>query len=100
MLFSGLEDLIAYLYVLYESMRMDLTMQFDLLPISIRKNEHSGGLEKQPENLLECSLDTFPDVAANYQSKDNKELFERESIALCPVDTSQQNEALDRSVTA
>ena len=45
-------------------------------------------------------LDTFPDVAANYQSKDNKELFERESIAVCPVDTSQQNEALDRNMTA
>ena len=45
-------------------------------------------------------LDTFPDVAANYQSKDNKELFERESIAVCPVDTSQQNKALDRNVTA
>ena len=45
-------------------------------------------------------LDTFPDVAANYQSKDNKELFERESIAVCPVDTSQQKEALDRNVTA
>ena len=45
MLFSCLEDLIAYLYALYESMRMDLTMQFDLLPISIRKNENSGGLE-------------------------------------------------------
>ena len=45
-------------------------------------------------------LDTFPDVAANYQSKDNKEFFERESIAVCPVDTSQQNEALDRNVTA
>ena len=45
-------------------------------------------------------LDTFPDVAANYQSKGNKEFFERESIAVCPVDTSQQNEALDRNVTA
>ena len=45
-------------------------------------------------------LDTFPDVAANYQSKDNKELFERESIAVCLGDTSQQNEALDRNVTA
>ena len=30
-------------------------------------------------------LYTFPDVAANYQSKDNKELIERESIAVCPV---------------
>ena len=45
-------------------------------------------------------LDTFPDVAANNQSKDNKELFERENIAVCPVETSQQNEALDRNVTA
>ena len=61
LLFSCLEDLIAYLYALYESMRMDLTMQFDLLPISIRKNEHSGGLEKQPENLLECSLENQSD---------------------------------------
>ena len=61
MLFSCLEDFIAYLYVLYESMRMDLTMQFDLSPISIRKNEHSGGLEKQPENLLEGSLEKQPE---------------------------------------
>ena len=37
MSFSCLEDLIAYLYEFYESMRIDLTMQFDLMPISIRK---------------------------------------------------------------
>ena len=54
MSFSCLEDLIAYLYAFYESMRIDLTMQFDLLPISIRKNEHSGRHEKQPEDLLEA----------------------------------------------
>ena len=45
-------------------------------------------------------LDTFPDVAANYQSKDNKELSERESISVCPVNTFQQNEEHDRNVTA
>ena len=45
-------------------------------------------------------LDTFPDVAANYQLKDNKELIKRESVALCPVNISQQNEELDRNVTA
>ena len=44
-------------------------------------------------------LDTFPDVAANYQSRD-KELSERERIAFCPVNTSQQNEELKRNVTA
>ena len=45
-------------------------------------------------------LDTFPDVAANYPSKDNKELSERERIAVRPVNTSQQNEEHDRNVTA
>ena len=43
-------------------------------------------------------LDNFPDVAANYQSRD-KELSERERIAFCPVNTSQQNE-FKRNVTA
>ena len=37
MSFSCLEDLIAYLYAFYESMKIDMTVQFDLLPISIRK---------------------------------------------------------------
>ena len=54
MLFSCLEDLVAYLYAFYESMCIDLTMQFDLMPISIRRIEHSGSLEKQPESLLEA----------------------------------------------
>ena len=54
MLFSCLEDLIAYLYAFYESMRIDLTVQFDLLPISIRKNELSVIHKKQPETLLEA----------------------------------------------
>ena len=44
-------------------------------------------------------LNNFPDVAANYQSRD-KELSERERIAFCPVNTSQQNEELKRNVTA
>ena len=44
-------------------------------------------------------LDNFPDVAANYQSRD-KEISERERIAFCPVNTSQQNEELKRNVTA
>ena len=44
-------------------------------------------------------LDTFPDVAAKCQSRD-KELSERERIAFCPVNTSQQNEERKRNVTA
>ena len=66
MSFSCLEDLIAYLYAFYESMRIDLTVQFDLLPISTRKNEHSGSHEKQPENLLEAY---FHDQTLRQQQK-------------------------------
>ena len=54
MSFSCLEDLIAYLYAFYESLRIDLTMQFDLLPISVRKKVHSCTPEKPSENLLEA----------------------------------------------
>ena len=54
MSFSCLEDLIAYLYAFYESMRIDLTMQFDLLPISVRKKVCFCTQEKPSENLLEA----------------------------------------------
>ena len=54
MSFSCLEDLIAFLYAFYESMRIDLTMQFDLLPISVRKKVYFCTQEKPPENLLEA----------------------------------------------
>ena len=54
MSFSCLEDLIAYLYAFYESMRIDLTMQFDLLPISVRKKVYFCTQEKPSENLLEA----------------------------------------------
>ena len=45
-------------------------------------------------------LGTLPDAAANYQSRDNKELSERRSIAVCLENSSQQNEELNRNVTA
>ena len=66
MIFSCLEDLIAYLYAFYESMRIDMTTQFDLLPISIRKNEHADSHKKQPENLLEAY---FNDQTMRQQQK-------------------------------
>ena len=66
MMFSSLEDLIAYLFAFYESMRIDMTTQFDLLPISVRKNEPSGSQKKQPENLLEAY---FHDQTLRQQQK-------------------------------
>ena len=39
MSFYCLEDLDSYLYAFYESRCIDLAMQFDLMPISIRKKD-------------------------------------------------------------
>jgi hypothetical protein len=33
--FSSIDDLVSYLYALYQSMLIDLQTQFDILPISI-----------------------------------------------------------------
>ena len=52
-----------------------------------------------PTSFDAVFLNSFPDVVANYQSRD-KELSERERIAFCHVNTSQQNEELKRNVTA
>ena len=42
MSFSCLENLVAFLYGFYEIICIDLTMQLELMPISIRKKKHSG----------------------------------------------------------
>ena len=56
MMFSSLEDLIAYLYAFYESMRIDMAMQFDLLPISVRK---MNLLVARRNSLKTCLKHTF-----------------------------------------
>ena len=35
--FSSLDDLYGYMYAFYDSMRIDMGLQFDLLPVRIRK---------------------------------------------------------------
>ena len=45
-------------------------------------------------------LDTFPDVAANYQLSVSEEFSERENIAVSPEHITQQNEQLHENVTA
>ena len=35
--FSSLDDLVCYMYAFYDSMRIDMGLQFDLLPVRIRK---------------------------------------------------------------
>ena len=37
MYFSCLEDLITYLYVSYDSMTTDMSLQFDLMPVTVKE---------------------------------------------------------------
>ena len=56
MSFSCLEDIIAYLYAFYDSMRIDLTMQFDLLPVSVRKKYISVLKRNSQRTFLKSTL--------------------------------------------
>ncbi|MCG8077009.1 MAG: hypothetical protein JAY75_12290, partial [Candidatus Thiodiazotropha taylori] len=52
--FPSLEDLISYLYALYDSMSIDTSLQFDLLPLTVRQNEQLSSNITQSGNLLEA----------------------------------------------
>ena len=54
MYFSCLEDLISYLYALYDSMATDTSLQFDLMPVIVKKDEQTYGHKNNPESLLEA----------------------------------------------
>ena len=47
--FSSLDDLVGYMYAFYDSMRIDMSLQFDLLPARIRK--HTSKQECAGQNL-------------------------------------------------
>lgn len=56
---KGLDDLVTYLYNMYNSMNIDFAMQFEILPISIRTLQHSfqerDPLQKQFYKMDETS---------------------------------------------
>ena len=54
MYFSCLEDLISYLYVLYDSMAIDMSLQFDLMPVTVKRDEQMYGHKNNSESLLEA----------------------------------------------
>ena len=54
MYFSYLEDLISYLYALYDSMAMDMSLQFDLMPVTVKRDEQMYGHKNNSESLLEA----------------------------------------------
>ena len=55
--FSNLDGLVAYLYAFYDSMKLDTTdthLQFDLLPINVKKSEENQSYKDQLESHMEA----------------------------------------------
>ena len=75
--FSSLDDLVGYMYAFYDSMRIDMSLQFDLLPVRIRKHTSKQDFAGQnlysmenPEGTaesisVECIAETIPKVTEN-----------------------------------
>ena len=79
--FPSLDDLVGYMYAFYDSMRIDMSLQFNLLPVGIRKynqtqdcvdqnldtNEASDGIAESV--TVESIAETLPKVSGNAEDK-------------------------------
>ena len=63
--FSCLDDLIAYLYAFYDSLRIDMSLQFDFLPVNVRMFEQ----EKSHKGQLDCHLEAYFEDQMRRQAK-------------------------------
>ena len=55
--FSNLDGLVSYLYAFYDSMKLDTTdtnLQFDFLPINVKKSEEKQSYKDQMESHMEA----------------------------------------------
>ena len=52
--FSSLDDLVTYLYAFYDSMKIDLSLQFDFLAINVRKSDKEQSSKAQLESCLDA----------------------------------------------
>ena len=63
--FSCMDDLIAYLYAFYDSLRIDMSLQFDFLPVVVRMFEQGNSHNGQ----LECHLEAYFEDQKKRQAK-------------------------------
>ena len=52
--FSTLDDLVTYLYAFYDSMKIDMSLQFDFLPISVRKSDKEQTCKDQLDSCMDA----------------------------------------------
>ena len=74
MSFKSLEDLVAYLYAFYHSLNIDMTLQFDLLPLTIQSHQQKTSCEFGVEHQLEAY---FKDQKMRQAKKEKEKLIDK-----------------------
>ena len=84
--FSCLDDLVSYLYVFYDNMRIDMSLQFDFLPVTFRKYDQKQNCQEQnhkpnslkfsesiadrsTDNTVESIAETLPKVSESAEAE-------------------------------
>ena len=61
--FSSLDDLVGYMYAFYDSMGIDMSLQFDLLPVRIRKHTSKQDFAGQNLETMETPEGTAESIS-------------------------------------
>ena len=72
--FNSLDDLVTYLYAFYHSLKIDMTLQFDLLPLTIRSYQQKTRCEFGLEHQLEAY---FKDQKMRQAKKEKSKLIDK-----------------------
>ena len=51
--FSSLDDLVRYMYAFYDSMKLDTSMQYDFLPINVKKSQNKQSYKDEMAHHME-----------------------------------------------
>ena len=52
--FSSLDDLVRYMYAFYDSMKLDTSMQYDFLPINVKKSQNKQSYKDAMASHIEA----------------------------------------------
>ena len=52
--FSSLDDLVRYMYAFYDSMKLDTSMQYDFLPINVKKSQNKQSYKDKMASHMEA----------------------------------------------
>ena len=87
--FANLNDLITYMYAFYDSLKLDTSLQYDFLPISVTKSEDKQSYKDE----MASNLEAYFDDQKLRQSKKTHSNVRRISSVLSSISTEESKNA-------